>query len=180
MGRTLPTFNTYLEHEIAQWAPFRRALRRKDRESFDRLFALVKRHMAEAANAARPVPFDALVMSIVLEHQKAIESLRDKLERIKNTEAPNATTPNDVTSAALANAPMENSAAISPGTPSVTPDVAPRDAPVLTPIVTPPLTPSPPHRDSESDSCSDSDFIPTVSSPEATASASPTPGRRAS
>lgn len=180
MGRTLPTFNTYLEQEIAQWAPFRRALRRKDRESFDRLFALVKRHMAEAANAARPVPFDALVMSIVLEHQKAIESLRDELERVKNTEAPNTTATDSFTTDVPPAAPMENSAAISPSTPGEAPGAAPGEAPVLPPAMTPPWTPSPPHRDSKSDSGSDSDFIPTISFPEATAKVSPTPGRRAS
>ncbi len=81
MGRTLPTFNMALEQERAQWAPFRRALRREDRESFDRLFALAKRHMAEAALVARPVPFDALVMTILLEQQKELDRLRDRLAR---------------------------------------------------------------------------------------------------
>jgi hypothetical protein len=76
MGRTLPTFNTYLEQEMEQWGPFRRALRREDQPAFDRLFAFAKRHMAEAAYVARPLPFDALVMSILLEQQKEIERLR--------------------------------------------------------------------------------------------------------
>ena len=31
MGRTLATFNTYLEQEMEAWRPFRRALRREDR-----------------------------------------------------------------------------------------------------------------------------------------------------
>lgn len=79
MGRTLPTFNTYLEHEQAQWQPFRRALRREDQAHFDRLFVLAKRHMAEAAYAARPVPFDTLVMTILLEQQKEIERLKAAL-----------------------------------------------------------------------------------------------------
>jgi hypothetical protein len=80
MGRTLPTFNMYLENEIAEWRGFRRALRREDQEAFDRLFALAKRHMAEAAAAARPVPFDALLMAILLEQQKQIERLRWRIE----------------------------------------------------------------------------------------------------
>ena len=80
MGRTLPTFNMYLEQEIAQWRPYRRALRREDQEAFDRLFALAKRHMAEAANVSRPIPFDSLVISILLEQQKKIEQLSEQLE----------------------------------------------------------------------------------------------------
>ena len=80
MGRTLPTYNSYLENEIAEWRAFRRALRREDQDAFDRLFALAKRHMAEAAAAARPVPFDAILMAILLEQQKQIERLRWRIE----------------------------------------------------------------------------------------------------
>lgn len=76
MGRTLPTFSIYLDHEMEAWRPFRRALRKEDQEVFDRLFTLAKRHMAEAACAARPVPFDTLVLTILLEQQKQIEELR--------------------------------------------------------------------------------------------------------
>ncbi|MCE5230518.1 hypothetical protein LLG95_13120 [bacterium] len=79
MGRTLPTFNMYLNREIEEWRPFRRALPADDREAFDRMFALAKRHIAEAANAARPVPFDALVMTILLEQQKEIERLKREM-----------------------------------------------------------------------------------------------------
>lgn len=79
MGRTLPTFTMYLDREIEAWRPFRRALRREDRETFDRLFALARRHVAEAAYVARPVPFDALIMTVLLEQQKLIEQLRTRL-----------------------------------------------------------------------------------------------------
>jgi hypothetical protein len=77
MGRTLPTFNSYLEHEIEQWRPFRRALRRDDQAVFDRLFVFARRHMAEAASVARPVPFDSLLMAVLLEQQKEIERLKE-------------------------------------------------------------------------------------------------------
>jgi hypothetical protein len=80
MGRTLPTFNMYLEGQIGEWGPFRRALRREDREAFDRLFAFAKRHMAEAAAAARPVPFDSMLMAILLEQQKTIDALQRRLD----------------------------------------------------------------------------------------------------
>lgn len=80
MGRTLPTFNLYLDHEKAQWTPFRRALRREDQRAFDKLFVMAKRHMAEAAHAARPVPFDAFIVTILIEQQKEIEALRKRLE----------------------------------------------------------------------------------------------------
>ena len=79
MGRTLPTFNMYLDGQIDEWSAFRRALRREDQPAFDRLFAFARRHMAEAAAAARPVHFDAMLMAILLEQQKRIEELERRL-----------------------------------------------------------------------------------------------------
>lgn len=76
MGRTIPTFTNYLDEEMAAWRDFRRALGKEDRETFDLLFRLAKRHIAEASHAKRPVPFDALVMCILLEQQKEIGRLR--------------------------------------------------------------------------------------------------------
>ena len=81
MGRTVPTFNMSLDREISAWKEFRRALRAEDQPVFDRLFALARQHMAEAAAAARPVPFDAVVLSILLEQQKQIVSLEKRLEQ---------------------------------------------------------------------------------------------------
>ena len=79
MGRTIPTFTRYLEEEMNTWKGFRRALSKEDRENFDRLFRYAKRHIAEASCAARPIPFDALVMSVLLEQQKEIRYLQAKL-----------------------------------------------------------------------------------------------------
>jgi hypothetical protein len=76
MGRTIPTFTRYLENELASWSAFRRALVQEDREAFDQLFRLAKRHIAAASCATRPIPFDALVMAILLEQQKEIERLK--------------------------------------------------------------------------------------------------------
>ncbi|MCB2154623.1 hypothetical protein KQI84_07025 [bacterium] len=82
MGRTLPTFNTYLQEEIDSWRPFRRALRREHQAAFDRLFTRARRHTAEATHVARPVPFDSLVMAILLDQELEIERLRKELEKI--------------------------------------------------------------------------------------------------
>lgn len=83
MGRTLPTFNTFLQGEIEAWAPFRHALRAEERGAFDRLFTRARRHAAEAAMAARPVPFDALVMAILLDQELEIERLAGEVARLR-------------------------------------------------------------------------------------------------
>ncbi len=76
MGRTIPTFTNYLESELGSWSAFRRALTKEDREAFDQLFRYAKGHVAEASCATRPIPFDALVMTILLEQQKEIARLK--------------------------------------------------------------------------------------------------------
>ena len=82
MGRTMPTFTRYLEEELSTWKDYRRALCKEDRQVFDRLFRHAKKHIAEASCAARPIPFDALVMSVLLEQQKEIERLKNGDSRI--------------------------------------------------------------------------------------------------
>lgn len=83
MGRTLPTFNAWLEEERESWRGFRRALRREDREAFDRLFSQAKSHMAEAAAAARPLPFESFLISVLLEQQKTLARLEAELARVR-------------------------------------------------------------------------------------------------
>ncbi len=90
MGRTVPTFNMSLERERAAWSGYRRALRAEDHAPFDRLFAHARQHMAEAAAAARPVPFDAVLLSILLEQQKQIDALRRDLEQLRAAPHPEA------------------------------------------------------------------------------------------
>ena len=83
MGRTVPTFNTFLQEEIDSWRPFRRALRAEQKTAFDRLFTKARRHTAEAANAARPIPFDAVLMAILLEQELELERLRSEVEELR-------------------------------------------------------------------------------------------------
>ncbi|MDK2972626.1 MAG: hypothetical protein PWP23_2381 [Candidatus Sumerlaeota bacterium] len=83
MGRTLPTFNTWLQEEIDSWKDFRRGLRAEQRPAFDRLFVRARKHTAEATCAARPVPFDALVMAILLEHEMELEQLSEEMAALR-------------------------------------------------------------------------------------------------
>lgn len=84
MGRTVPTFNTYLQDEMDAWAPFRRALRAEHRPAFDRLMTHARRHTAEATSAARPIPFDAIVMAILLEQEIELDRLRARIDALEH------------------------------------------------------------------------------------------------
>jgi hypothetical protein len=81
MGRTVLPFNQVLEQEFASWAKFRRALRKEDQEAFDALFGAAKYHVAAASYASRLNPLEAIFLSILLEHQKALDDLKARLEQ---------------------------------------------------------------------------------------------------
>lgn len=81
MGRTLPTFTQLVDRERERWVAFRRALRREDREAFDALFAAARYHAAPAAYASDALPFEAMVLGVLVEMQKRIAALEERLGR---------------------------------------------------------------------------------------------------
>ena len=76
---TLP-FTQALEKEIEKWEKFRRALRKDDQQFLDRLFEKAKAHIQAEVDASRPWPFEAILISILIEHEKAMAELRLKLK----------------------------------------------------------------------------------------------------
>jgi|GEM_PF-567953 len=79
MGRTVLPFNQMLEQAFRNWAKFRRALRKEDQEAFDALFGAAKYHVAPASYASQLNPTEAIFLSILLEHQKALDALKARL-----------------------------------------------------------------------------------------------------
>jgi hypothetical protein len=82
MGRTVLPFTQELYREEASWAPFRRALRREDRELLDELFAAARYHTAACAFAGRAVPFEAILVSMLVEERRALRELERKVEKL--------------------------------------------------------------------------------------------------
>ena len=81
MGRTVPTFRNVIESFGWEWTDFRRALRSIDKEAFEELMNHARRHAAAGTNIANPNPFEPVVMSILLEHEKSLRKLREDVER---------------------------------------------------------------------------------------------------
>jgi hypothetical protein len=75
MGRTVPTFTNLIDAEIASWSKFRRGLRKEDQDAFDEIFRAAKKHLAENFYTMRPVPFESIIVSILIEQQKTIKQL---------------------------------------------------------------------------------------------------------
>jgi hypothetical protein len=84
MGRTVPTFTNLIDLELSSWTKFRRGLRKEDQEAFDEIFRAAKLHLAENFYAMRAVPFESIMMSILVEQQKAIRGLKKEVERLRS------------------------------------------------------------------------------------------------
>ena len=77
MGRTIPTYRLHLESILNDWMDYRRALREKDREAFDRLLFKARQHASAASYSAHLDPTDQAFLSILLEMEKEIQSAKD-------------------------------------------------------------------------------------------------------
>lgn len=76
MGRTIPTYRLHLESILNDWMDYRRALREKDREVFDRVLNKARQHASAASYAAHLDPTDLAFLSVLLEMEKELEDLR--------------------------------------------------------------------------------------------------------
>ena len=76
MGRTLLSATMLVNSEKDNWSDFRRALRKEDKEVFDRLFAMAKLHSQAISNSNSPYPLEPILFSILIEQYKEIERLK--------------------------------------------------------------------------------------------------------
>jgi hypothetical protein len=83
MGRTVLPFSRVLEQEIQEWRKFRRGLRKEDQQFLDRLFEEARLHVQAGVYASRPWPFETILVSILLEHEKTLVELRSKLRALE-------------------------------------------------------------------------------------------------
>ncbi len=80
MGRTVLPYSHVWEEERSRWLKFRRALRREDQAQFDRLFELARLHLQAGVYASNPWPLETMLLSMLLEHQKALAVLEERLK----------------------------------------------------------------------------------------------------
>jgi len=92
MGRTVLPFSQVLEQEVQEWRKFRRGLRKEDQQFLDRLFEKARLHVQAGVYASRPWPFETILISILLEHEKTLVELKSKLKALE-TDTTQAGTP---------------------------------------------------------------------------------------
>lgn len=86
MGRTIPTFRYLIESFGIEWNDFKRVLKKIDKEAFEELLNYARKHGAAGSNIAIPNPFEPIVMSILIEHEKTIRSLKEKIDKRNDLE----------------------------------------------------------------------------------------------
>ena len=89
MGRTVPTFTQVVQAEMETWSKFRRGLRKEDQEAFDELFRAARLQLASSAYAARPIPFESIIISMLIMQQRMLKELQRHFEikQMPNTSA---------------------------------------------------------------------------------------------
>jgi hypothetical protein len=86
MGRTVLPYSQVWEAERQRWLKFRRALRREDQVHLDRLFESARLHLQAGVYASQPWPLESMFLSMLLEHQKALSALAERLRQVETQE----------------------------------------------------------------------------------------------
>jgi hypothetical protein len=83
MGRTVISYRQAIEKEIEKWKGFRKGLRAKDAEAFDLMMNACRNYASAGSMATRPVILEAMLMSILLQQQKAIMEIKERIGKIE-------------------------------------------------------------------------------------------------
>jgi len=93
MGRTVLPYSQVWEAERQRWQKFRRALRQGDQVHLDRLFESARLHLQAGVHASNPWPLESMLLSMLLEHQKALSALAESLRGLEAAAAPDTEIP---------------------------------------------------------------------------------------
>ena len=83
MGRTLATANQIILNELQEFSDFRRALRKEDQRIFDLLFADARKHTAAISLAAHALPFEAVLLAMLIEEGRRNTQLAQRVEKLE-------------------------------------------------------------------------------------------------
>ena len=79
MGRTLPSITQAFLHEQQALGRFRRALRLEDQRALDHLLASARQHLAASAYASHLLPFEVMLLAMLVEEHKQMLHLEGQL-----------------------------------------------------------------------------------------------------
>jgi hypothetical protein len=82
MSPRMMPFSQVVEHERRRWMPFRRGLSKADQEALDRKSAWAKQQMQTEVRLGRPWGFEAVLMAVLLAHEKRLDQVQRRLEAV--------------------------------------------------------------------------------------------------
>jgi len=88
MGRTIPSYRIMLERELERWKRFQDFLRIDERAIFQDMMDECRRHASAAGAACFPVIAEAMYLTILFAHHKALKELCDKIDQINGGLSP--------------------------------------------------------------------------------------------
>lgn len=75
------SFRAQLEQTIEELSVYRRALRGEDRIAFDNIMDKARKH-AQSCSILSFDPFDCILLSVLIEQEKEIRFLKEKIEKL--------------------------------------------------------------------------------------------------
>lgn len=84
MGRTIPSFRNLFEGLAEELSTYRRALRGEDKYAFDQIMNNARKHASSCSIAPTIDPMSCILLSMIIEQQKEIDKLNDKLKELNN------------------------------------------------------------------------------------------------
>jgi len=79
VGKTVESYRMALDREVQRWSGFSRALRKADRDVFEQLIDVCRNYASAGSNSVRPVLFEPMVLSILIDQQKTLNRLKKDL-----------------------------------------------------------------------------------------------------
>jgi hypothetical protein len=87
MGRTIPSFRIAEAQEAAEWKTFRKALPRRERQTFDEMLSSARLYTSASSAAVRTSRFEGMAMAIVFHHHRMLARSTHIISEIKRREA---------------------------------------------------------------------------------------------
>ncbi len=69
-----------------RFSRFRRALRKRDQDLFDRLFRVARKQLQAGVMGANPNPFDSMAMTMMIDLQKQVDDLSTRVQELEHAQ----------------------------------------------------------------------------------------------
>jgi hypothetical protein len=86
MGRTVPSFRNVLAEEKQEWKPFRNALSKSDKKSFDEMWDIPKLYIMACSGSVSLVPFHPIAISILFHHYKELMECQKQINKLMDND----------------------------------------------------------------------------------------------